>query len=78
MKWLVVQEADGAWENIKLDQVESISFDGKGGVWVSRRGAPPKGVTRPRALFLAEAPAVTAPVEDDAAEAEAEARAAAE
>jgi hypothetical protein len=63
MEWLVVQEADGAWENIKLDQIESISFDGKGGVWVSRKGAPPKGVISPGALFLAKVPVVTPPDE---------------
>ena len=61
MKWLVVQEAEGPWESIKLDEVESIAFDGKGGVWIGRRGAPPKGVADPAALYLADEPAVEAP-----------------
>lgn len=60
MAWLVVEDDDGAWENVALDGVDSVSFDGKGTVYIMRKGLPPKGV-RPRVIFVAEKPALFQP-----------------
>jgi hypothetical protein len=60
MAWLVVEDDDGAWENVALDGVDSVSFDGKGTVYIMRKGLPPKGV-RPRVIYVAGEPALRQP-----------------
>ena len=60
MTWLVVEDDDGSWENVALDGVDSVSFDGKGTVYIMRKGLPPKGV-RPRVIYVAEEPALQQP-----------------
>jgi hypothetical protein len=60
MAWLVVEDDDGAWENVALDGVDSVSFDGKGTVYIMRKGLPPKGL-RPRVIYVADEPSLIQP-----------------
>jgi hypothetical protein len=60
MAWLVVEDDDGSWENVALDGVDSVSFDGKGTVYIMRKGLPPKGL-RPRVIYVSGEPALHQP-----------------
>lgn len=55
MQWLVIQDDDGSWDSISLECVEAIQYDGRGAMYVFRKGLPPKGA-RPRQVALAAEP----------------------
>jgi hypothetical protein len=60
MAWLVVEDDDGAWENIALECVDTVSYDGKGTVYIMRKGLPPKGF-KARVIFVADEPSLRQP-----------------
>ncbi len=55
MQWLIIQDADGAWDSISLETVEAIQFDGRETLYVFRKGLPPKGA-HPMQVSLAPEP----------------------
>ena len=60
MRWLVIEEAGGAWESVAIDYIEVVTWDGENTVYVKRKGMPPKGY-EPRSIFLADEPVVKEP-----------------